>query len=45
VRMTGLDLHFCPEGKNNRVAAVQPAASNAPPERCIEMGSSPVLTK
>jgi hypothetical protein len=32
VRMTGLDLHFCPWGKNYGVAAVQPAASDSPPD-------------
>ena len=32
VRMTGLDLHFCPWGKIYGVAAVQPAASDSPPD-------------
>ena len=41
VPVTGLDCHFC-FTKMYRVAAVQPAASNSPPDCCIYMGSSPV---
>jgi hypothetical protein len=33
VRVTGLDLHFYPWGKNYGVAAVQPAASGTRPCR------------
>jgi hypothetical protein len=41
VETTGLDLHFCPAGKNKGVDPVQPGSSNSPPDCCIHMGSSP----
>ena len=43
--LTGIDLHFCPLGKNYCVAAVQPAASSMPPACCIQVGSIPGGTK